>query len=95
MENKFKDVRIVISACGPTPMRATQAEKILKGNKTSANLIHEASLQASREITPISDIRASAKYRNKMAYVMSVRAISSAEQMAIERLHMKNKKNKF
>ena len=74
-DHQIDDVKIVLGAVAPTPVRARQAEKALKGKRLSEELIEKASQTASGEATPISDIRASADYRKQMVKVLTYRAI--------------------
>jgi carbon-monoxide dehydrogenase medium subunit len=76
--NACEDVRIVLGAVAPVPMRALKAEKVLKGEKESQALIEKAAAQASKECKPISDVRASAGYRKSMAEVLTKRALNEA-----------------
>ena len=75
---RFKDVRIALGAVAPTPMRATKAEALLKGEKVSDEMISKASQLASEESKPIDDHRASAEYRRMMVEVLVRRAIRQA-----------------
>ena len=75
---RFKDVRIALGAVAPTPMRATKAEALLKGEKVSDGMISKASQLASEESKPIDDHRASAEYRRMMVEVLVRRAVSRA-----------------
>ncbi|MBW1799522.1 MAG: xanthine dehydrogenase family protein subunit M, partial [Deltaproteobacteria bacterium] len=75
---RFKDVRIALGAVAPTPMRATKAEDLLKGEKISDEIISKASQMASEESKPIDDHRASAEYRKMMVEVLVRRAIGQA-----------------
>lgn len=74
----FADVKIVLGAVAPVPMRALKAEKVLRGRKVSQDLVEKAAAQASRESKPISDVRASAGYRKSMAEVLTKRALNEA-----------------
>ena len=65
-----KDVRIVLGACAPTPMRAKQAEEVLRGKKITEELLTEAGQTASTEAEPISDIYASEEYRRELVKVL-------------------------
>lgn len=73
-----QDIKIVLCAVAPTPMRARKAEEILKGKKIDEALINRAAKVASDEARPISDVRASAEYRKEMVEVLTRRAISEA-----------------
>ncbi len=64
------DIRIVLGAVAPTPLRAKRAEAVLRGNKISDFLIKEAAKAASEEAAPITDIRASLWYRQQIIEVL-------------------------
>lgn len=80
--NQCEEVRIVLGAVAPVPMRAKKAEKILKGQKAGQDLIEKAADQASRECKPITDVRASAAYRKSMVRVLTKRALNEALERA-------------
>jgi carbon-monoxide dehydrogenase medium subunit len=71
-------VRLSLGAVGPTPLRASQAEAVLQGQRPSAALIAAASRTAAAEARPISDVRCSAEYRRDMVEVLSKRCLESA-----------------
>ena len=73
-----KDIRIALGAVAPTPIRARQAEDILRGQKLSDEVIERAAQIASGECRPISDRRASEEYRCHMVEVLTKRAIQEA-----------------
>ena len=73
-----KDIKIVLGAVSPTPVRAKKAEAVLKGKKIDDTLIEKASQEASIDCCPISDVRASAEYREEMVKVFIKRAIRQA-----------------
>jgi carbon-monoxide dehydrogenase medium subunit len=75
------DIRIALGAVAPTPMRARQAEDIVRGQKLSDGLIEKAAEIASGECQPISDHRASREYRCHMVEVLTKRAIQQATSM--------------
>jgi carbon-monoxide dehydrogenase medium subunit len=79
-----QDVRIVLGAVAPTPMRARQAESALCGNKFSRELIAEAAKAAAAEAKPITDIRGSIEYRRNLVEVLTRRSLKAA----IERGHI-------
>jgi carbon-monoxide dehydrogenase medium subunit len=72
------DVRIVLGAVAPTPIRAKKAEALLHGRKIDAALIERAAQAAVEESRPISNVRASAEYRRDMVGVLTRRAIEYA-----------------
>lgn len=65
------DIRIVLSAVAPTPIRATVAEETLRGRVPSEELIGEAARAAAAESRPITDIRGSAESRRKLAEALT------------------------
>ena len=65
-----QDARIALGAAAPTPMRAKQAEAVLRGKKIIDNLLREAGEVASTEAEPISDIYASEEYRRELVKVL-------------------------
>ena len=69
------DVRIALTAVGPAPLRATGAEDMLRGQKLSADLIHEAANRASKDARPISAIGTTVAYRRQMISVLVRRTI--------------------
>lgn len=67
--------RIALGSIAPTPVRARQVEKNLEGEEINDKIIQECSALVKEEIMPISDIRASAAYRNWVTSVLVRRAI--------------------
>jgi carbon-monoxide dehydrogenase medium subunit len=65
-DKSCSEPRIALGAVAPTPIRAKKAEKILRNQKLTPELVKKAALSAAGESRPISDIRASAEYRKKM-----------------------------
>ncbi|MCR9274263.1 MULTISPECIES: FAD binding domain-containing protein [Mameliella] len=72
------DARIALGAVGPTVLRASAAEALLKGRKITDELIAQVGAQAMAECTPISNVRASAEYRRSMVGVLTRRAVKTA-----------------
>lgn len=76
------DVKIVLGAVAPTPMRARRAEAVIKGGKLKGDLIAEAARLATDEAHPISDVRSSADYRRKLVGVLTKKALKQALERA-------------
>lgn len=72
-----KDVRIVLGAVAPTPMRAKEAEAMLEGKKLKdvPGIAEQVSKKAADATKPISDIRCSAEYRREISKVLVKRAL--------------------
>jgi carbon-monoxide dehydrogenase medium subunit len=81
-DGAFRDVRIVLGAVAPTPIRARKAEAFLQGKTFDDRLIDEAARVAMDESRPISDVRASADYRRGMVGVLTKRALLGAIEAA-------------
>ena len=78
-------VRIALGAVAPCSMRARRAEAVLEGQVATDALIRRAAEMASQEISPITDVRASAEYRREVSQVLVRRALEEClEQLAIE-----------
>lgn len=73
-----EDVRIVMGAVAPIPMRARKAEEWLRGKNLETSRIEEVALVASAETKPISDVRSSANYRREMSRVLVKRGLEQA-----------------
>jgi len=64
---RIEDIRIAYGGVGPMILRLRNAEAHLRGNDVSERRFESAREIAVQEITPISDVRGSAEYRNKLA----------------------------
>lgn len=64
------DVRIALGSVAPTPVRALEAEKLLRGAEITPNVVAEAADAAAETVTPISDVRSTAIYRRRMVRVL-------------------------
>jgi carbon-monoxide dehydrogenase medium subunit len=73
--NVCTDVKIALGAVAPTPIRAVEAENILRGKTLTEALAAEAGKSAGKECRPISDVRASEAYRRNMVEVLTKRAL--------------------
>ena len=79
-----KDTKIALSAVAPVPMRAKKAEEAILSERLTEKCIREAAKLASEEISPVSDMRASASYRREVVRVLTYRALMIALQQARE-----------
>ena len=74
----ISDVRIALGSVGTTPIRATAAEAVLRGQPVKADGFAEAAEKAKEAVDPISDFRGSAGYKKEMAGVFVRRALEKA-----------------
>lgn len=72
------NVRIVLGAVAPTPMRAWRSEAAVEGQVLSEAVAAKAGDLAAIEAKPISDVRSSADYRRAMVGAMTKRALMNA-----------------
>jgi carbon-monoxide dehydrogenase medium subunit len=77
-----RDVRIVLGAVAPIPLRAVKAEGLVRGKTWTPELLEKAGRKAAEEAKPISDVRASAAYRKQMVGVLTRRALLEAHKRA-------------
>jgi len=83
----IKEIKIALAAVAPTPIRAREAEKVLRGKKATSLLIDETGVVASSEAKPIDDVRSSADYRRKLVAVLTTRAIRQAIKLEYPEEH--------
>ncbi len=55
------DLRLAMGSVAPVPMRLTETERIVKGNRIDPHLIQLAKTAAAREVRPIDDIRSTSR----------------------------------
>jgi carbon-monoxide dehydrogenase medium subunit len=72
------DVRIGLGCVGSTPLRATAAEDLIRGQTLTDDLLRAAGEMAKRGLDPIGDHRGGADYKREMAAVFLVRAVREA-----------------
>jgi carbon-monoxide dehydrogenase medium subunit len=74
---RCKEIKLVLGAVAPTPIRAKKAEEMLRGEEINETLIEKAAQAASDESRPITDVRASADYRKEMVKVFTRYALKN------------------
>ena len=67
--------KVAFCAVGPIPKRAYSIEKFLDGKKINELVISEAQKLVKNEISPITDIRATKKYRSEMIKAMLAKCL--------------------
>jgi CO/xanthine dehydrogenase FAD-binding subunit len=66
-QDLIKDTRIVVGSVAPVVVRCVETEDTLRGRKPDDETIRTACARLLREISPIDDIRSTAKYRLQVA----------------------------
>jgi CO/xanthine dehydrogenase FAD-binding subunit len=74
----INQVRLSIGAAAPTAIRCLHTEQALIGKQPSEQLWESVSSLIIEEISPIDDIRGTAQYRRRAAFVLAKRALSAA-----------------
>jgi aerobic carbon-monoxide dehydrogenase medium subunit len=73
---------IGLTAAGPTPIQAVEAERFLQGKEPDSATIAEAARLAAKATSPSPDRRGSIDYKKEMARVLTVRALRKALERA-------------
>lgn len=72
------EYRVAFGAVAPTPIRSPRIEAALRGKPLTEDVVATAVAMVADEITPITDIRATAAYRTRMTEVMLERGLPAA-----------------
>ena len=73
---------IGLTAAGPTPIKATEAEHFLVKKKPDRATLAEAARLAAAATSPTADRRGSVEYKREMARVLTTRALATAVERA-------------
>jgi carbon-monoxide dehydrogenase medium subunit len=73
---RCREARIVLGAVAPTTLRARAAERSLAGQPLTEKVLAEAGRAAAGECRPITDVRASARYRALLVATLVPRALA-------------------
>ncbi len=76
--NTCQDIRIVLGSVGVTPVRATDAEAVLRGQALDERNIQDCGEAVRDAVDPLDDFRGSAAYKRDMAVVFTRRAVRQA-----------------
>jgi carbon-monoxide dehydrogenase medium subunit/6-hydroxypseudooxynicotine dehydrogenase subunit alpha len=73
---------IALLAAAPTPVRASEAEEMLRGERLDESVAAAAAAKAVAGISPTGDIHGSGGYRKDLIEVMVLRALNKAAERA-------------
>ena len=76
--NNCRDIRIVLGASGVTPIRAKEAEALLRQRPLTEESIRASAATVKDAVDPLDDFRGSADYKRQMAEVFTRRAVTQA-----------------
>ena len=68
--------RIAVGSVAPTPLRLRKVEELLENQRITSETLAKARDLAASEVSPITDVRATAEYRRHMTGVLVERAIT-------------------
>jgi CO/xanthine dehydrogenase FAD-binding subunit len=63
----LEEVRVALGSVAPVVLRCRRTEDLLRGRRLDDELLREASDELGREVTPIDDVRSTARYRTRVA----------------------------
>jgi carbon-monoxide dehydrogenase medium subunit len=75
-------VGLGLTNLGPTPIKATEAEKLLLGKQPEPAALAEAAQRAAKATAPTADRRGAVDYKREMARVLMQRALKTAVERA-------------
>jgi carbon-monoxide dehydrogenase medium subunit len=77
---RCREARIVLGAVAPTTLRARKADRGLVGQPLTERTMADAGRTAASECQPITDVRASARYRALLVATLVPRALTRCYQ---------------
>jgi CO/xanthine dehydrogenase FAD-binding subunit len=80
---QIKDIRIAVGSVAPVVVRCSRTEDVLRGRKVDAAAVSDARAELAREISPIDDIRSTAKYRLQVAMNVLEDFLTNLERHAV------------
>ena len=75
---RVEDIRIAFGGVAPTPRRLPKTEAAFKGQALDWESVSRLSEGAAEEVSPITDVRASAEYRRQVSARLLARAVREA-----------------
>ncbi|MBV9282330.1 MAG: FAD binding domain-containing protein, partial [Chloroflexi bacterium] len=81
-DGAIADGRLALTGMGETPMRSTEAERLLMGEQPGDGVFAAAAERAVAELQPPSDIHASRSYRRTVGAALARRALTEAARRA-------------
>jgi carbon-monoxide dehydrogenase medium subunit len=75
-----RELRLVVGAVSPRPVRIFQAEEMAQGNPLHGALIEQVATAAGEAVDPIDDLRGPADYKRHLVKVLARRALTAVAQ---------------
>jgi CO/xanthine dehydrogenase FAD-binding subunit len=83
-DNRIEEILIALGSVAPTPVRSPGAEEVLMGSELNPELLDYAAEQVRKDISPISDVRATAARRREAAVALVKRGLWEITKERIE-----------
>jgi aerobic carbon-monoxide dehydrogenase medium subunit len=77
-DGTIRTAGVALTAAGPCAVRVDEAERLLVGQKPSAELIRSAAAAAAKKSAPQADLRGSVAYKKNLAGVLVARGLRQA-----------------
>jgi carbon-monoxide dehydrogenase medium subunit len=77
-DGTIADARIGLAGAANRTLRATEAERVLVGERPSAELLARAGQAASKQADPLADVDGTVDYKRRVAGVFTTRALARA-----------------
>lgn len=81
-DGRIADVAVALGGVAPVPLLASRAAGCLRGRPLDPTSLHEAMAALDEEITPIDDVRGSARYKRALAHRLLVALLGRLESTA-------------
>jgi aerobic carbon-monoxide dehydrogenase medium subunit len=76
-----QELRLVVGAVSPCPVRIHKGEEMARGEKFTAALLERLADEARQAVDPIDDLRGPAKYKRHLVGVLVRRAVTTVAQI--------------
>src|SRR5215210_782379 len=77
-DGRCNSARVVLGGVADTPLRVSEAERVLEGAEVSREAFEEAGWAAAKVVDPPSDVQGTAEYRRDLSAVLIRRALTEA-----------------
>jgi aerobic carbon-monoxide dehydrogenase medium subunit len=77
-DGAISDARVALAGAANHTLRATEAERVLVGERPSAELLERAGQAAARQSEPLADVDGTVDYKRRVAGVYTARALARA-----------------
>ncbi|HEX2227976.1 MAG TPA: FAD binding domain-containing protein [Candidatus Binatia bacterium] len=75
-----EELRLVVGAVSPKPVRMEKSETLARGEKLTPRLLEQIASDASSRVEPVEDLRGTVEYKRHLVHVLVRRVLSGAAQ---------------